>query len=778
MSDVHGAIGESHPSSGSVMHTLTVAAKSVHAFHEAERQQQEMQKHVVHDLMRCVAENHEIIMAQQAQLAANAEQISSMQMSLQAVAEGPGAAVPARLDSLEEEMRKLREMLGDGAPAGRDELKALRMKLESLQDENLKTKEELGRAWGHIMADEAAEDVVETAFDGKKSQPGSRPASREGGFAEGEEDEMYQNLLAKSRLVSDSQTNSRIKEGMATLGGAMSTKQAFTRWYNFTAEQLNERDDSEEAQRKRLEEVEARKRQAMQDLAEQERLALERIQNAGVGVPAPAPAPKRSASVVKSLFKKKAKAAGKLATMGKQQHAIHEDKLEEKVQRKLSQKRKEQQMMADVEWVMGELPKMVEELEAFKALVADQQAVQDEGIEKSEAACLRLEKAQDALKAEVSAAATAAAAAAAAAQTMQAALDRADVGGGGGGDPLLGGRVQTLEDAFEGAALPSLKEMVDTHAKKLAELFANKASKEDLTALDKRVRGQAGGFAEQLDKHAKEIRVEISDIQQGFEGRLEDVGSALGEKVDSLFMDELEKSLRKEIERLARAGGKAISQDALDARLAALRAAMEAEMRRDEADAKGAAAFKCLLCDRPLPPKEDWRTVQQRSRSHTPSMPHNHAEVVAHEEFGPHAGGVIPSPERYPTTQREWDASDEPEVVYRGGFPTVSRAPIHAMRSEDGSMIGLSGMSHSRKGVSPSPVGFCGMDSGGGGSATGGLFAPMASSWGQRGTHMSGQFNIKRSGELPGIEKGGKPRGPSPRPRTVDSSSVRTVGVT
>ena len=119
-----------------------------------------------------------------------------------------------------------------------------------------------------------------------------------------------------------------------------------------------------------------------------------------------------------------------------------------------------------------------------------------------------------------------------------------------------------------------------------------------------------------------------------------------------------------EIDRLARQGQNAVDNEALEAKLAALRAAMEAELRKQEEEASGAAAFKCLLCDRPLPPKDDWRMKGRKDLS--ASIPHSHEEVTGEAAQMMKDSSMAA---QFPAM----DAADfDTEVVYRAGFPTVT----------------------------------------------------------------------------------------------------------
>jgi hypothetical protein len=187
----------------------------------------------------------------------------------------------------------------------------------------------------------------------------------------------------------------------------------------------------------------------------------------------------------------------------------------------------------------------------------------------------------------------------------------------------------------------------------------------------KQLAGLSSSLQRELETTAKDIASSVMATKEGLEGQIGGMMTQLGMKVDTQFMSELERSLRDEIARLAAkgtfgvaprsqpdpwllrhkvdsthrqecitslavsvlpapdSGGQAIDAAALEARLQALRDALAAEMAQQEEAANGSAAFKCLLCDRALPPKEDWQLKARRNPADgsAPSMPHSHAEV-------------------------------------------------------------------------------------------------------------------------------------------------------
>ena len=144
----------------------------------------------------------------------------------------------------------------------------------------------------------------------------------------GRREERCNNRSRKSGVVSDSEPDAGVKAGMASLGGAMTPKQVFNRWLDWSAERLERRAGEKLEHDNKLGAIDAAQRDAMDKLAEQERRAMERIAAAAeaagsgqtAGEPEP-PYPQRDTGAVKKLLKKKAKSAGKMAVLGKNVHA-------------------------------------------------------------------------------------------------------------------------------------------------------------------------------------------------------------------------------------------------------------------------------------------------------------------------------------------------------------------------------------------------------------------------------------------------------------------------
>jgi hypothetical protein len=287
--------------------------------------------------------------------------------------------------------------------------------------------------------------------------------------------------------------------------------------------------------------------------------------------------------------------------------------------------------------------------------------------------------------------------------------------------------MESLLDAFSG--LGELRAQIDEHSERLAEMFTRKASKDDVDAMKNSLKGMGDSFAAQLAKSAGEIVADLNNAKASMEGQLSGLFAQMGGKVDTLWVDDLERQLRSEIERLSRLGKNTIDMAALDAKLAALRAALEAELHKNEDDAAGSAAFRCLLCDRPLPPKEDWRLKQRNSLS--ASIPRSHEEVErgygaevtsgTRRVHGDGGVGARAGAGGHVSAQMGFGSGYEPEtsIVYRAGFPTVGRP------TSKGS-VGMGGLDAEDLSISS-------VVSGGTSTGAYGAFAPMASSWGQRG---------------------------------------------
>ena len=84
-----------------------------------------------------------------------------------------------------------------------DELRAIKQKFQLMEKEQAKHTEDIGKAWGYIMADEAAEDVANS-----------------GALDEwGDDDEMYRKMTEKALRIASSQTTTKLKQAFGTYRG-------------------------------------------------------------------------------------------------------------------------------------------------------------------------------------------------------------------------------------------------------------------------------------------------------------------------------------------------------------------------------------------------------------------------------------------------------------------------------------------------------------------------------------------------------------------------------
>jgi hypothetical protein len=753
------------------------------------------------------------------------------------------AQLPGRLSTLEDELAALRALMDRTPPAMDDELRAIKQKFMLMEKAQAKHTEDIGKAWGYIMADEAAEDVAGMVDDDEW----------------GEGDEAYAAMTARALAIASSQTTTKLKQAFGT-DNSIGIDSAFWRWATWAddmKQDRKEREEQEAQEKKEREEAEAAARLAAADeeerariLFEQEEaqkdaeelavakatgqewagvrdaedalnLAKQQLANAttdderlmaqaaitsakekveretkkaeavvelkkaeralsrastpeqkAAAEAAVAAAKATQQDAVKAAdelriskgsmtttLKAKVKLMGKLGLAKKRQQAgeqaaklakereekaamvtksvseaqgagsVEQEKMEDKVTRKLDQKRREAQMMKDVEYLMQQLPEM-------QRTFADEQLVQDDAILDSSKQLQKLQAESDKLQAELKACMSMASATAEGMAKLQSSVDRLDAAGNSGVPSDFVDRfakMESLLDAFSG--LGELKEQLDEHSERLAEIFTRKASKDELDAMKNSLKGMGDSFSAQLAKAAGDLVADLNATKAGMEGQLSGLFAQMGGKVDTLWVDDLERQLRAEIERLARLGKNTIDSDALDAKLAALRAALEAELSKQEDEASGSAAFRCLLCDRPLPPKEDWRLKQRSELS--ASIPRSHEEVergygaenikassatagavaaVAGGGAGGGGGGGGGNTSGAFPTVDSVDYESETSVVYRAGFPTVARP------TSKGS-VGAGGLNAHDLSISSMT----------GSSSSGyGAFAPMASSWGQR----------------------------------------------
>ena len=243
--------------------TLSNVAKLEEEFHQHELEQANSSRRLLLDLMRCISENHAYIAQQQQQLAANTKEIEALRGLL------GEEERQAQLTDIQDELAKLRAQV-EGTPENlASELADYRHKFKLLevllsihlllccnsplivsccdQEGQAKHTEDLTKAWGYIMADEAAEDVVNTAFDGQ-----------EGGEVDEEDEEArYARITAQALAIAGSQTTSKLRQALGDEG--ITLENAFGRWVALT---IDEKEERLERERVEAEEAKAAEEQA------------------------------------------------------------------------------------------------------------------------------------------------------------------------------------------------------------------------------------------------------------------------------------------------------------------------------------------------------------------------------------------------------------------------------------------------------------------------------------------------------------------------------------
>ena len=221
--------------------TLSNVAKLEEEFHQHELEQANSSRRLLLDLMRCISENHAYIAQQQQQLAANTKEIEALRNLL------GEEERQAQLTDIQDELAKLRAQV-EGTPENlASELADYRHKFKLLEEGQAKHTEDLTKAWGYIMADEAAEDVVNTAFDGQ-----------EGGEVDEEDEEArYARITAQALAIAGSQTTSKLRQALGDEG--ITLENAFGRWVALT---IDEKEERLERERVEAEEAKAAEEQA------------------------------------------------------------------------------------------------------------------------------------------------------------------------------------------------------------------------------------------------------------------------------------------------------------------------------------------------------------------------------------------------------------------------------------------------------------------------------------------------------------------------------------
>ena len=249
-------------------------------------------------------------------------------------------------------------------------------------------------------------------------------------------------------------------------------------------------------------------------------------------------------------------------------------------------------------------------------------------------------------------------------------LDQLDAKGlgpptGGGGDAM-----KELEFRMESAELElkrlsgqmDVQEEMEDQARKLAELFSKKAGKDELAAGMHKVEGMEKKIQAEMEGRSEEIAGLIGQAKEEFQEGISEVGVVMEKKADREWLDDFEATIREQMKKLQGMAGDKVSAEQMEARLAALRKMLEEAMAGAN-DGKGSAlAFRCLACDRPLPPKDQWK-----SKSRTgPAQSIRDGPPIDTPPLGATAGLYPPL-----DGSREGLGMSDPSdnVVLRAGFP-------------------------------------------------------------------------------------------------------------
>lgn len=246
-------------------------------------------------------------------------------------------------------------------------------------------------------------------------------------------------------------------------------------------------------------------------------------------------------------------------------------------------------------------------------------------------------------------------------------LDQLDAKGLG--TPTGGGAMKELEERMEIAETElkrlsgqmNVQEEMDDQARKLAELFSKKAGKDELAAGMHKVDGLEKKIQAEMAGRSEEIAGLIGQAKSEFAEGIEQVGVKVEKKADRDWLDDFEASIREQMKKLQGMAGDKVSSEQMEARLAALRKMLEEAMQGMNDDKGSALTFRCLACDRPLPPKDQWKAKKRPSQVHSirdgpPVHDPPNLRVTAGEY--PNFAGL------------EDDASDN--IVLRGGFPMAA----------------------------------------------------------------------------------------------------------
>ena len=207
---------------------------------------------------------------------------------------------------------------------------------------------------------------------------------------------------------------------------------------------------------------------------------------------------------------------------------------------------------------------------------------------------------------------------------------------------------EALDALKDLAELKNMKGTMKQHAKKLADLFNKKASIDDINQATSMMKELDQKLAAEVESRASSIMGEMGATRNDLQAKLDSIGRTIDEKADEAWMKTLEDQIRLEMDALRKkAGGKGISPQALEAKLAELRAKLNEAGGLHEA---GSAVFRCIACDRPLPTVDGWQGSQQ------PGVHSQHG--------GGGSSGQIGGPDR-----KRGIKENHAEVIMKGGFP-------------------------------------------------------------------------------------------------------------
>ena len=142
--------------------------------------------------------------------------------------------------------------------------------------------------------------------------------------------------------------------------------------------------------------------------------------------------------------------------------------------------------------------------------------------------------------------------------------------------------------------MQGVKGVVGEHAEQLTRLFVEKAGVDDLSETQSMMQKFDSSMAEELERRAQELMSQFEGAKLDMQRNLTQLGSTINNQADKVWMEELEQSIRAEMDKLRKAGGKGISKKELDARLKELRETMSTVGM----EKSSALVVRCLCCDR------------------------------------------------------------------------------------------------------------------------------------------------------------------------------------